>query len=289
MIAHATILTHTVLGALGAGAVAGYCVLWARSRQRRFAEALAWSLGITVLLVSTVPPVEDAAARSFTWHMVQHLVIGVVAAPLLVLARPGRVVGAGLPAARPALHRLRPRSGFGGYAVGAFVAVALVFVAHVGAVYDLALRNRPVHDLQHVAFLVSGIALWACALGTRPARGPGRFLAGFAAASALTLLSVWLLMMDAPLSHEYVDRVGAADALRDQRFGAGLMWVGMVALTMPLLMLAVWRWASAEQHMAERREALAAREALASRACRGTSRSTSRAAAATKPSGSPTT
>ena len=37
---------------------------------------------------------------------------------------------------------------------------------------------------------------------------------------------------------------------------AGLMWVGIIALTMPLLMLAVWRWAAAEQRQAERREQL---------------------------------
>jgi hypothetical protein len=53
-----------------------------------------------------------------------------------------------------------------------------------------------------------------------------------------------------------VDRRGYASALRDQRMGAGLMWVGMIALTMPLLMLAVWRWAAAEQRQAERQEQL---------------------------------
>jgi hypothetical protein len=44
--------------------------------------------------------------------------------------------------------------------------------------------------------------------------------------------------------------------LDDQRMGAGLMWVGMIALTMPMLVLAVWRWAAAEQRAAERYEQL---------------------------------
>jgi hypothetical protein len=38
--------------------------------------------------------------------------------------------------------------------------------------------------------------------------------------------------------------------------GAGLMWVAMIALTMPLLVLAIWRWAAAEQRQAEARERL---------------------------------
>ena len=258
MIAHTSLVDHAVLGVLVAIAVGGYAVLWSRGRRRRYSDALAWASGCSVLLVSTAPPVEDAAATSFTWHMVQHLVIGVVAAPLLVWARPGRVLAEGSPWVRARVHRLRPTATLGGYVVAALAAVALVYVAHVGALYDLALRNRVVHDLQHLAFLASGIALWVGALGPRPARGPARLLAAFVAATALTLLSVWLLMMDAPLSDEYVERIGSAEALRDQRFGAGLMWVGMVALTMPLLMLAVWRWAAAEQRLAERHEALAA-------------------------------
>jgi putative membrane protein len=278
VIGHTSPVDHALLALLAVTAVGVYAVFWSR-RDRRLLRLSAWSAGIGVLLVGTAPFVERATATSFTWHMVQHLLIGVVAAPLLVIARPAHVVTAGSPWVRVRLHRLRFSKRRAPYLVAAALAVALVYLAHTAPLYDLALTNRPVHDAQHLAFLLSGVTLWTCALGTRPARGPGRFLAGFGAASALTLLSVWLLMMDTPLSEEYVARVGAADALDDQRFGAGLMWVGMGALTMPLLMVAVWRWASAEQHLAERREALAAAAAsrgsdpVASAECPATSRS----------------
>ena len=74
--------------------------------------------------------------------------------------------------------------------------------------------------------------------------------------AALTVLSVWLLALDAPLSARYADRIGVEAALDDQRTGAALMWVGMISLTLPLLLVAVWQWAATEQRITERAEAL---------------------------------
>ena len=184
----------------------------------------------------------------------QHLVLGLVATPFLVLARPGRLIAETFPAVRR--HGRALRIGHTGPIVAAAVAVALMFVVHAGPVYDLALHHQIAHDVQHVLFLVSGWLFWAGTLGARARQGPSRLIAALTAATGLTLLSVWILMLDAPLSDVYVERQGLAGALDDQRMGAGLMWVGMIALTMPMLVLAVWRWAAAEQRQAERYEQL---------------------------------
>jgi putative membrane protein len=50
--------------------------------------------------------------------------------------------------------------------------------------------------------------------------------------------------------------MGVADAVADQHNGAALMWVGGMALTLPLVLVAVWRWASAEEQAVRRREQL---------------------------------
>ena len=55
----------------------------------------------------------------------------------------------------------------------------------------------------------------------------------------------------------YEARLGAADALDDQRSAAAIMWVTGMLTTLPLLVAAVWRWASTEQRVAQRAEALA--------------------------------
>jgi cytochrome c oxidase assembly factor CtaG len=254
MIAHTSVAQHALLAAVGVLAVAGYAVRWSRRRRASIVEPVMWAIGIAVLLAGTSPPFEHAADSSFTWHMAQHLVLGLVATPFLVLARPGRLIAESSPALRG--HARALRAGRIGPVAAAGIAVVLMFVVHAGPVYDLALRHQFVHDVQHVLFLVAGVLFWVGALGMRARHGPARLVAALTAAAGLTLLSVWILTLDTPLSDEYVDRRGYASALRDQRMGAGLMWVGMIALTMPLLMLAVWRWAAAEQRQAERREQL---------------------------------
>jgi cytochrome c oxidase assembly factor CtaG len=254
VIAHTSVVQHALLTIAGVLAVGGYAALWARRRRRGMLEPLMWAVGVAVALAATAPAFERAADRSLTWHMAQHLVLGLVATPFFVLARPGRLVAEAWPAVRT--HGRRLRGGRARPLLAASLAVALMFVVHAGPVYDLALRHQLVHDAQHVLFVVAGVLFWAGALGARAREGPSRLIAALAAATGLTLLSVWVLTLDAPLSDEYAGRRGVTSALRDQRMGAGLMWVGMIALTMPLLMLAVWRWAAAEQRQAERRETL---------------------------------
>ena len=254
MIAHTSVAQHAALTAVGLLAVAGYAVLWGRRRRAGVFEPVMWAVGIAIVLVATSPPLERAADRSFTWHMAQHLVLGLVATPFLVLARPGHLVAEGFPSLRRRARALR--LGHTGPIAAAAVAVVLMSVVHAGPVYDLALRHRLAHDAQHVLFVVAGALCWVGALGARARQGPSRLIAALTAATGLTLLSVWILMLDSPLSDVYVARRGFASALDDQRMGAGLMWVGMIALTMPLLMLAVWRWAAAEQRQAERLEEL---------------------------------
>jgi putative membrane protein len=254
VIAHASVAEHAMLAALCVLAVAGYAVLWIRRRRTSVFEPVMWATGIAIVLLATAPPLETAADRSFTWHMAQPLVLGLVATPFLVLAHPGVLLAESSPAMRRHGRALRVRRA--GPVVAAAVAVAVMFVVHAGPVYDLALRHQLAHDAQHALFLVAGMLFWAGALGTRARQGPTRLMAALTAATGLTLLSVWILMLDRPLSDVYVDERGYTDALEDQRMGAGLMWVGMIALTMPLLMLAVWRWAAAEQRQAERREQL---------------------------------
>src|SRR5262245_60171185 len=157
-----------------------------------------WAVGIGIVLAATAPPFEHAAGSSFTWHMAQHLVLGLFATPFLVPARPGRLIAEQLPALRS--HGRALRAWRAGPVFAAAVAVVLMFVVHAGPVYDLALRHHYVHDVQHVLFVVAGVLFWAGALGARARHGPSRLMAALTAAAGLTLLSIWILTLDTPLS-----------------------------------------------------------------------------------------
>jgi putative membrane protein len=65
-----------------------------------------------------------------------------------------------------------------------------------------------------------------------------------------------LLSASEPLIPTYEARLGAARALADQRTAAALMWIGGMVTTVPLLVIAVWRWAATEERIARRSEAL---------------------------------
>nr|MBA3288747.1 cytochrome c oxidase assembly protein [Acidimicrobiia bacterium] len=70
------------------------------------------------------------------------------------------------------------------------------------------------------------------------------------------LLAMVLLAAPTPLIETYETQLGADRALSDQRSAAALMWIAGMLTTVPLLVVAVWRWASTEERIARRAEAL---------------------------------
>ncbi|MEP6298135.1 MAG: cytochrome c oxidase assembly protein, partial [Ilumatobacter sp.] len=88
VIAHTSPVEHGVLVAVGIIAVVVYGWGWLQTGRASVWRLTAWCAGVAALLVSVLPVMERWAQRSFTGHMVQHLVMIVVAAPLVVVARP---------------------------------------------------------------------------------------------------------------------------------------------------------------------------------------------------------
>jgi putative membrane protein len=79
------------------------------------------------------------------------------------------------------------------------------------------------------------------------------------------MLGVVLMSASEPLIPTYVEQLGVDRALDDQRLAASFLWAGGMGLTLPLLLTSVWVWASAEQRMAARSEALADRARTSAR------------------------
>jgi putative membrane protein len=257
VIGHSSYVDHALLTLLVVAAASGYAAGWATTRRRQLGRLVAAGGAAVMLIAATSPPFERLADRSFAWHMVQHLVLLAVVAPAIVAARPV----ATLSEASTAAHHWRtslPARTLRRTGIAARTAVALVILlaVHVGDAYDAALDHRLAHDAQHLAFVVAGCLMWSISLEPAVRRAPERIAAAFAGSATLTVLSLWLLALDSPLSAHYTARVGAEAALDDQRTGAGVMWVGMISLTLPLLLVAVWQWAATEQRVAERTEAI---------------------------------
>ena len=255
LVAHVGV-DHAAIGVTAALLVAVYGLAWLRHPVA--VRLCCWAGGVGLVVLASTPWMERLAAESFAGHMVQHLVVIIGAAPLLVLARPVRTcMRAGWIPTTPtgrAIGALWHR-----YAAiaGPAVFVAVLYATHLTSIYDRAIGNRLLHELEHVAYLLAACAMWSAVLGVGRSTAVARVGGVFGVIAGSAFLGVILLAATEPLMPTYAARLGAEQALDDQRAAAAIMWVTGMFTTLPLLVVAVWRWASAEERRALRAEALA--------------------------------
>lgn len=237
-----------------------YAVGWARLARRSPARTrpalvarLALSLGGLVLAAVALLGLHDAAHERFLPHMAQHLLLMMVAVPLLLLADPLPAALWALPA--PARKRLAAWLTEGAPARRAWRALTRLPVAwtlyalvlwlwHLPAAYDAALAIGWLHDLEHVSFAVAAVVFWWPVISPAPrvaappspvARVVYLVLAAFSGGA----LGVLLAASPAPL-YAYAPS-GSSDPLDDQAWGGVLMWAVGGAIDMAAVLAVVAR------------------------------------------------
>jgi putative membrane protein len=215
----------------------------------------AFALGIGALLLALVSPISFFDITLQWDHMVQHVLLLLVAPPLILLADPFRTAWAGYLAAQgrpitvegtwPArvmrvLHA-GPRAA--SIVVLAFSVDLLMW--HVPPIYNATLRIASVHDLEHLTFLVVGLLFWDQVIS--PIKATGRLsLLGRAAVVMVGMFVSWGLAIvigyaTHPL-YAYPMPTGGLSLLADQEIAAGVMWVpGGTPFLIALLYLGI-RW-----------------------------------------------
>ena len=207
----------------------------ARRRRRERRRASSFLAGLAVIAVALSPALDGAAGRRLSAHMVQHLLLMLAAAPLLVAARPGPWLVESLPVeARARLGRaLHHRAWRAARRVVTHPIVVLtLFVAgfwawHMPRLYTAALRNPFIHMGEHATFLAGSFLFWSIVLDPGPRRrlglGP---TCGFVFAAML--VNIWLAAALAfattPLYAAYAAH-DAAGALSDQQLAGVIMWL----------------------------------------------------------------
>lgn len=250
-----------VLASVGAVAAA-YLTVWLRHPRRPVLRLAAFCSGLAAIVVASSPRMERIAGESFSGHMVQHLVIIVAAAPLLVTGEPMRVALRSVHVrTTPALRRVGRWWRHVAAVIGPALFVVVLFTTHLTSWYDESLHNRLLHDAEHGAYLLGAAMTWAAVRGVGRAPAPARLGAAFGVSAAGALLGMILMSASEPLMPTYEEMLGAADAVADQRAAAAIMWVGGMLATVPLLLIAGWRWASTEERIVRQAEALAAEAA----------------------------
>lgn len=209
--------------------------------------------GLLAIAVALLSGIERYDTVLFSVHMVQHILLTLVAPPLIVLGAPiTLLLRLARPETRqrwilPVLHSRIVRAL--SFPVVAWLLFAgVMWATHFSALFDRALEDPLLHNLEHAAYLGAGLLFWWPAIGLDPTpwrmSHPVRVLYVFLQMPQNTFLAVAILSATAPLYEHYatLGRAWGPTPLADQQAAAGIMWfVGdLLFLAAILGLVAAW-------------------------------------------------
>jgi cytochrome c oxidase assembly factor CtaG len=232
-------------------------------------KTLSYSLGVLIIFLALCSPIDPLSDHYlFSAHMLQHMMLGIIAPPLLIAGLPASLVQGWLrfPPIAKAERIL-------GYAPLALIAgIGTIWIWHLPYLYNLALEHENIHTFEHVMFMVTGSMLWWPVLKPIP---EGRLTPMYAiiymtiAASLGMVLGIIFTISDTPYYSFYAnpeDEIGALKLIReqwkltrldDQKLGGAIMWEPMGAIFLWAIMAVMVDWLKQSKddafHESERR------------------------------------
>ena len=204
-----------------------------------------FALGLAAIAVALLSPVDELADLRFSAHMIQHMLLMMVAAPLTLLGLPS-------PVARGALGNRNAREILGRISdppVGYLAFNANLLLWHIPGLYGLALRNEWIHALQHALFFYTALLFWWRVIdathGWYPMWRwpPAKWLYLLVAAPPSYALGTILWAGGRLLYLDYAEVGGswALTPLADQQLGGLFMWLqGWMFLMVSMAIFFVW-------------------------------------------------
>jgi putative membrane protein len=190
-------------------------------------EIQLFALGWLALFIALVSPVDTLGTYSLTMHMIQHILVTLVAPPLMLIGTPRWLL-------RPILRvpLALPLGRFLTNPIVAFLIFNVVFIGwHIPALYDLALRDLHVHIVEHIMFFGSAVLAWwpVCSpLDELPRAHPlaqTAFL--FFQSLPATILGAIIALAPEPLYPHYTTtpQLWGMSVLEDQQLAGLIMWI----------------------------------------------------------------
>lgn len=199
-------------------------------------RTLAFVGGMTALAFALLSGIDRYDTTLFSVHMAQHVLVTLVAAPLIAVSGPVTLLlRVASPATRrrwilPVLHARITR--FLAFPVVAWLLFAgVMWVSHFSPLFDAALEDPLIHDIEHGLYLAAAMLFWWPAAAVDPApwrmAHPARALYVVLQMTQNTFLSVVILNAQTVLYPHYatVQRAWGPSPLEDQAMAAALMWV----------------------------------------------------------------
>jgi putative membrane protein len=206
------------------------------------------ALALTALFLSLNGWLHDLSdSYLFSAHMVQHLVMALVVAPLLIMATPGWML-------RPALAS-PVVAGIARWVTNPLHSFAIFNVViaawHLPPLYNLALASHPLHIVQHLMLLVSAVLMWWPILSPLPELPrlayPMQMLYLFLMSIPMSIVSVYIAYADSVLYPAYATapRIWGLSPMEDQLIGGLIMWIPGGLFFFAVISVIFFRW---QQH-----------------------------------------
>jgi putative membrane protein len=220
--------------------------------------------GLGTLAIALLFPLDSVSHALFSGHMIQHLLLILIAAPFLVLSQPLPPLLRGLPIGlRKTLggkfHRVvRPMENQLTHPITALILhLAMLWVWHLPGLYSGALNNPLIHALEHNTFFITALLFWSSL--RRTSDYGSRVLSAFSLMMGSGLLGALLTFSRTPWYGDHTQTVGAwgLTPLSDQQLAGVLMWIpmGTVYVVTAAVLLAAWLQ-SVERRVTERERRL---------------------------------
>jgi putative membrane protein len=224
-----------------------------RARQGRRASGATVSAGqralfftgIAVMFLSLNGPLHDLSDYYlFSAHMVQHLLLTLVVAPLYVMGTPGWMLRPMLdwPLVGAAMRWLtRPAVCFLSY-------VVCIAAWHLPPLYNLAMAHHNVHIVEHLLFIATAVMMWWPIVSPMPELPrlsyPMQMLYLFLMSIPMSIVAVYITYADSVLYPAYASapRIWGLSPMDDQLLGGLIMWIPGGLFLYAIISVIFFRW-----------------------------------------------
>jgi putative membrane protein len=253
-----TVHLSTVIGLVGLGALylgrARHAPASEAGRSPTTAQRAMFFSALAIIFLSLNGWLHDLSdSFLFSAHMVQHLVLTLVAPPLLIMGTPGWML-------RPALQwrGVGPIARFITKAPTAFVLFNAVIISwHLPAMYEFAMEHHAIHIVQHLCFMVAATLMWWPILSPMPELPrlsyPLQMLYLFLMTIPMSIVAVCIAYADHALYPFYAaaPRLWGITPMQDQLIGALIMWIPGGLFFFAVISVIFFRWQQVDGDSAE--------------------------------------
>jgi len=247
-------------------------IAYLQGRRRLAADGVAWPArrtayflsGIAAIAVALLSPVEAYDTVLFSVHVAQHMLLTMVAAPLLALGAPVTLalrVSRGRTRRRLTRVLHSPPLRVAGNPLVAWVLFTVsLYGLYFSPLFDLTLRQPLVHDLVHLHFLAAGLLFWWPVVGLDPSRwrlphiarlGFVFVMVPFHAFLGVAIMNSGRVM--APTLESF-QRTWGPTPLADQQAGGAILWGAGDLIALAAVLGVLISWASYEEKVVNVRE-----------------------------------